>query len=102
MEDLESGASLGLTQGGEVGINDGGVEGLVTQILADLTQTDAFFQEMGGVGVSQSVDGGRGIDPAGGPSHSISHLNGADAHEGLGFVQELAQSEGALGPAAAG
>ena len=52
MKSLESRASLGLTQGGEVGIDDGGVQGLVAEVGADLSETDAFFEQMRGVGMA--------------------------------------------------
>ena len=37
---------------GQVGVDDGGVERLVTQVGADLAQGDAFLQEVGGKGVT--------------------------------------------------
>ena len=60
MEDLQGGPGLGLADGGQVRVDDGGVQRLVTQVLADLAQADAFLQQMGGVAVAQRVRGGKG------------------------------------------
>ena len=40
---------------GQMRIDDGGVEGLVTEILADLAQGDALFQEVRGVRMAQRL-----------------------------------------------
>lgn len=47
-----------------MGVDDGGVERLVPEIVADLPQTDAFFQEVSGVRMSQRIP--------------ILHMNGMD------------------------
>ena len=42
----------GLADVGQMGVDDGGVEGFVTEIGADLAQRDAFLQEVGGIAVA--------------------------------------------------
>lgn len=65
MEGLQDGAGAGLTDGGQMRVDDGRVEGLVPEVLTDLAQGDAFFEQVGGVGMTQAVDGGGGVDAAG-------------------------------------
>jgi hypothetical protein len=102
VKSLERGAGLGFADGGEVSVDDGGIEGLVTEVLADLKQADPFFQEMCGVGMTQGVGGGEAIGAAGGFGQAVSRLHGADAHESRRLAHELAQGERAIGPAAPG
>ena len=89
MEDLQCGPGLGLAHGREVGVNDGGIQRLMAQVLADQAQADAFLKQMRGVGMAQSVSCGKSIDPAGRAGQPISHLHGTDAHEGRRLVHEL-------------
>jgi hypothetical protein len=55
MEDLQCGPSLGLAHGREVGVNDGCIQRLMAEVLADQAQADAFLKQMGGVRMTQSI-----------------------------------------------
>lgn len=44
VKSLERGASFGLAHRRQMGVDDRGIEGLVTEVSADLPQTDAFFE----------------------------------------------------------
>src|ERR1039458_1380138 len=101
VESVQSQLGAGFADVGQVGIEDGGVEGLVPQIGADLAQGNAFLQEVGGVAVAQGVRGGTGVDAAGGPSQAAGALDTALAHGAGAEVHGLAQGESAVGPAPA-
>ena len=51
VQDVEGYLGAGFADVGQMGIEDGGVEGLVPQIGADLAQGNTFLQEVGGVAV---------------------------------------------------
>ena len=89
MEDEECGPGLGLAHGREVRVNDGGIQRLMAEVLADQAQADALLKQVCCVRVTQRVRCGKSIDPAGRARQPISHLHGADAHEGRGLVHEL-------------
>src|SRR5208282_1372723 len=101
IEGVERGLRARLADGRQMRVNDGGVQRLVAEILADLAQRNAFFQQMGGVTVTEAVGGGGRVDAAGGAGQAVSHLHGADAHGGGGTGHGLAQRKRAVGPAPA-
>jgi hypothetical protein len=52
VEGIQSRLGASFADVGQVGIEDGGVEGLVAQIGADLAQRNAFLQEVSGIAVA--------------------------------------------------
>jgi len=52
----EGSSGLGFTDGGEVKVDEGGLEGSVTEVGGDLTNVGTAFQKVGGEAVTQSVD----------------------------------------------
>ena len=92
----------GLAERRQVGVDDGRVQRLVPEILADLAQAHAFFEQVGGVAVAQAVRGGSGVDAAGGASQPIGHLHRAHAHGRGGVRHRLTERERPVGPAPAG
>src|SRR5207245_10689188 len=51
----QGGLGAGFADGGEMGVDDRGVEGLVSQVLADLAQRDTFLQQVCRVAVAQRL-----------------------------------------------
>ena len=52
VEGEERNLGAGLADGRQVGVNDGGIQGVVSQVMADLAQGNPFFKEVGGVAVA--------------------------------------------------
>src|SRR5712691_6765557 len=63
--------SAGLADRRQVSVDDGGVQRVMAKVTADLKQGDAFFQQMSGIAMAQSVSGGGRVDAAGGASHPV-------------------------------
>src|SRR5205085_3161620 len=59
---FQSLAGLIFAGGGQMGVNDRGVQRGVAQILADEPQADPLFQEMSGVTVPQSMNHRFGVN----------------------------------------
>src|SRR5215468_6641865 len=81
-------------------VDDGGVEGIVSEVNTDLTQRDAFLEQMRGIAVAQGVCGRTGVDTTGGARHPISGLDTALTHGSGAVVHGLAESKSTVGPAA--
>ena len=47
---------MGFADFGEVEVNEGGLEGAMTEVSRDLSDVDSGFQKVGGVAVAQGVD----------------------------------------------
>src|SRR2546427_4343689 len=74
----------------QVSVDDGGVQCVMAEVAADLEQGNAFFQQMSGVTVAQSVSGRDRIDAAGGASHPVGGLDATLAHRPGALVHRLA------------
>jgi hypothetical protein len=71
---------LGLTEGGQVSIDDGGRGAVMAQVDLELAEVFALLQEMRGIGMAQRMDMGGLSDPRGAQSQAEGSLQGSAAH----------------------
>src|SRR2546426_3809064 len=76
----------GLAQGRQMGVDGRGVQRLVAQIAADLTQRHSLFQEVSGVAMAQSVRGGLRVNAAGQARQAEDFLHRGHAHRLSGLA----------------
>src|SRR5215831_9461807 len=100
VELAEGGYCAGLANGRQVCVDDGRIEGIVSQVSADLPQRDAFLEQMCGIAVPQRVGGRGGVDPGYRTGHSVSGLYTAFAHRLFAQVHGLAEGQAAVSPTA--
>lgn len=83
-EAIDEITGLELSQFGQMGINGGCFRSGMAEVLLDLSEIDAVFQKIGGIGMSQSVDGGFFMDTTLMKGSAESILNVAERHRMIG------------------
>jgi len=79
-EGVESFLVLGLTEAGQVGIDDGGGGAFVAEVDLNLSEVFALFEQVGGIRVTKPMDRGVFLDAAGFQGEAEAALEGAAAH----------------------
>ena len=75
VEGSQGGLGAGFADRGQMGVDDGGVERFVAEILADLAEGHALLEQVRGIAVPQAVGGGGAIHRTGSTGEAVSHLH---------------------------
>ena len=93
-------AALVVADLGDVQVNESGVERGVSEVLADLPDGDASFEQMGGEGMTERVSRKRFLDTASGADDAHGQLDRGDAHGFFASAHRLGACEVAFLPKA--
>ena len=89
-EGIQALLMLGATEGGQVGVDDGGGGTSVTEVDLELPEVLALLEQMGGIAVAQAMDVGGLLDAGGYPGEAEGALKGGATHRQGGGGRPLA------------